>query len=196
VKSHIQKTAFVILLIGVAFCSLYLIGKKILPSIVGETITVESKKIPQSIQELIGLHIPSFDLPDTKGNRIRSGNFAGVPLVIFFWSTWNKEAANGIQVLDDYTRNYEVQAKLIHTIAINSQEDPSIVTSFIKRGGYTVSVANDVFGETTNSYKVNSLPTIFFVDKNGTIRDVHIGLISSRMFVEKVENLLKPIGVQ
>jgi peroxiredoxin len=194
-KSHIKTATIAILSIVIAFGGLYFAGKYILPDITGSSdvvLTGESKKIGA----FIGSRAPAFNLRDMSGKNIRLADFAGAPTIVVFWSTWNKDSADQIKIIDDYSRDYKDRAGLVHIVAINSQEDESVVSSFIRRGGYITSSLLDTFGDVTNLYSVHSLPTFFFIGRDGVIHDTEIGIMSEKVLVEKVENLLKKVSVQ
>lgn len=174
----------------------YLAGKYILPDIFGD-VNLENEA-PKAVlgESVLNKKAPAFSLPDINGDRKILAQFFGVPTVIVFWATWSPESANQLKILDDYKRNVGEQANLVHLISINSQEDPSIASSFIKRGGYGTVALVDTFGDISNSYNVKSLPTAYFITRDGVVEDIYAGVISERLFVEKVDNLIRIGSVQ
>ena len=98
-------------------------------------------------------------------------------------------SADQIKILDDHlAKNGEALFKII---AISSQEDRSAVANFINRGGYRVQILLDETGEVGGKYEARNLPATYFIDKNGIARDVFVGILSEKMLVEKIEQLLK-----
>ena len=93
--------------------------------------------------------------------------------------------------MDDYLS--ENGENLFKIITINNQEDRSTVFNFIERGGYKIRVLLDQSGQAGESYKIKTLPTTYFLDKAGVIKDVFVGVLSERMLVDKVEKTLKGI---
>jgi peroxiredoxin len=180
----------------VAALGFYLAGKYILPDIFGE-VNLENEAEKAVLGEsVLGKKAPAFSLPDINGDRKILAQFFGVPTVVVFWSTWSPESTNQLKILDDYKRNVSEQAILVHLVSINSQEDPSIASSFIKRGGYGTVALVDVFGDVSNLYNVKSLPTSHFITRDGVVEDIYTGVISERLFVEKVDNLIRIGSVQ
>jgi peroxiredoxin len=51
---------------------------------------------------------------------------------------------------------------------------------FRQRAGLTYPVAIDTNGETAHAYAVSALPTLFVIDKRGTVRDVLVGFDPGR----------------
>ena len=76
-------------------------------------------------------------------------------------------------------------------ITIDSLEDTSIVKSFIRRGEYKISAGLDITGVVSNDYNVRSLPTAYFIDREGVVEEIYTGVLSESMIVDKVDNLLK-----
>lgn len=117
--------------------------------------------------------------------------FIRTPVVIVFWSTWNSQAADQIQILDQYIARASTEAQLASIVAINSQEEKSLVSSFMNRGGYRVRTLLDVQGIATGDYQVKSLPTFYFIDGTGLVRDVYVGVLSEKMLRDRVVQILQ-----
>jgi len=143
-----------------------------------------------SSDKILNNKAPSFNLQDNLGNRVMSSAYIDTPHIIVFWATYNEDSLNQLKVLDDYISggNYN---KLVSFLAINSQEEPSIVKNFIRRSGYGVPFALDITGDVSNSYGVKSLPVIYFIDRDGIVRDVYNGVLSSDEISNRIEQLLK-----
>ena len=187
------KTPVIFLsLLVVLFVCINFFGTSILRDILGVSDTALSDDVDTSI---LDKQLPSFDLRTVSGDRLRSHTLIGKPSVLLFWATWSRESADQLKILDDYFLHNPTQAQLVTVVAVNSQEDPSVASSFIKRGGYQSVVAMDSFGEATLMYKVKSLPTFYFIDSDGLIRDVYRGPLSEQNLVKKVEKLFSDPGV-
>jgi peroxiredoxin len=159
-----------------------------LPSIVGEE-PADSALAVQN-QELIGQRAPYFDLPNMSGNHVRLSDYADRPLVIVFWSTWNADAADQIKIIDDYLLHSSGK-DLVEIVAIDSQEERSIVSSFMRRGGYQVVTLLDVAGIATETYLITNLPTFYFLDRSGTVQESYSGLLNEKMIVDKIERIIR-----
>ena len=61
----------------------------------------------------------------------------------------------------------------------------------MKRGAYNVSIGLDLSGDVSNQYNIKSLPTTYFIGKDGVVKEIYTGVLSESMIVDKVENLLK-----
>lgn len=132
---------------------------------------------------------PFFELPDLSGSLVKLSDFSGTPLVVVFWTTWNVQAADQIKILDDYlAKNKKTLFKMV---AVNNQEDKSIVSNFIKRGGYQIEVLLDEKGAIGELYRARNLPVSYFLDKNGVIRDIFVGVLGEKALVDKLEKIIQ-----
>ncbi|MEK7072730.1 MAG: redoxin domain-containing protein [Patescibacteria group bacterium] len=190
-KNNIKILAYILSAISGIFFLFFLIGKSVLPDFLGNSVPINETSLSLDNEKLLDKKAPDFDLPDNTGNRVKLAYFSNTPSMLVFWSTWNTESADQIKILDDYLSNERIDSSIFNIVAINSLEDSSIVKSFIKRGGYNVSVAMDSTGYISNYYNVKSLPTTFFIDKEGIIKEIYTGVLSESMIVDKIENLLK-----
>ncbi len=189
-KSFPLKT---VLIVSGGILALFLLvrfgGMSLLPDI-AEGIRVDESTIPQNTA-LLNQRAPYFDLPDISGSHIALSDFADTPLVLVFWATSNSDAADQIKILDDYSANVEPAKQGVRILAIDSQEERSVVASFMHRGGYQITTVVDTRGATSEAYALKSVPTFFFLDRDGTIRETYTGLLSAKTIGEKIEHILQ-----
>ena len=187
-KSYIVGTLAILGIGGLLFAAVHF-GALGSVSILAGNASVDQGNQVQS--NLIGRQAPFFDLPDVTGNHVKVSDFIDMPLAVVFWSTWNDAAADQMHILDQYLASHVVQAELVKIIAIDSQEERSIVSSFLRRGGYTVPTLVDSSGATSESYKIKSLPTTYFIDRSGVIQDAYAGVLNEKMLAEKIERIVQ-----
>ncbi len=132
---------------------------------------------------------PPFTLQDTNGNVFSSAQLAGKPAVINFFATWcppcKAEIPGFVAVYDKH------KAKGFELIGISLDTDtrgnlPGFLMS--NRIGYRI-----LFGDlaTARAYGgVSSIPTTFFVGKDGEIKNVHVGYMDKDAFDKEVMKLL------
>jgi cytochrome oxidase Cu insertion factor (SCO1/SenC/PrrC family) len=185
--SHLIVLVASIAVIIALFFVLYVSGASLVPSLAGQGTAMT----PASGTGLVGNRLPYFDLPNLTGDHVRSTDFTDTPLVIVFWSTWNAQSADEMHVLDQYLTDQSSHNQLVKIVAIDSQEDKSVVSSFMSRGGYQVPTLLDARGITTETYDIKSLPAFYFVDRTGTVREVYAGAMSQATLMNKIENILQ-----
>ena len=148
-------------------------------------ITQEVKIERQEVKTIgLGLATPYFELESLEGTKIKISDFLDTPVILTFWTTWNGASTDQIKILNDYLSDND--EKIFKVLAIDSQEDKSIVANFIKRGGYKVRVLLDRNGAISELYKARNLPATYFIDKKGIVRSIFIGLMDKNTIVDKV----------
>jgi cytochrome c biogenesis protein CcmG, thiol:disulfide interchange protein DsbE len=136
-----------------------------------------------------GRSAPPFTLYDIHGNRVSSEQFLGKPTVINFFATWcpscREETPGFVEVYNKYrTRGLELVGISLDTDTKGSL--PTYVMS--NRIEYRILIG-DLF--TARAYGgVSSIPTTFFVGKDGEIKNVHVGYIDKKAFEEEVRKIL------
>jgi len=181
----------VLIIIFLVFIAAQISGKYVLPGLLGKN-AVDTVIISTSTDEtLLNKKAPSFDLPDINGNSVSFSKFLNTPTVLIFWSTWDQRSIDQIKILDDYLASGNRNASLVSFLAIDSQEDPSVMKSLIRRGGYNVPFALDTYGDVSGRYNIKSLPTIYFIDRGGIVREIYTGVLSQSMLVNKAEQIIK-----
>ncbi|MGE5285137.1 MAG: TlpA family protein disulfide reductase [Actinomycetota bacterium] len=132
---------------------------------------------------------PPFSLKDTNGNVYSSSQFAGKPAVINFFATWCAPCREEIPgFVEVYNRH---KANGLELIGISLDTDtranlPGFLVS--NKIGYRI-----LFGDlsTARSYGgVSTIPTTFFVGKDGKIKNVHVGYMDKDAFDREVQKLL------
>lgn len=182
-----MKTIIITLLaLSIGIVALNMLGRFFISEITQEPAFVEQATVANDIG--LGKPAPHFELLDLAGTEMKSSDFLGSPTVLTFWTTWNLASADQIKIFHEYIT--ERKEKLFKIITISSQEDKSAVSSFINRGAYTVDVLLDEAGEATEAYKARNLPTTYFIDKHGIVRDIFVGTLSKAMLIKKAEKIL------
>lgn len=190
-----KKTIFtIIIFIGIAVLVFFLVkiaGGNIIRDLTGQNNVQKVDTNNISTGKLVGKKVPFFDLSSLTNERIKLGSYTDKPFVIVFWVSWNVESANQLKILDEYIASTKNGDSLISIISINSQEEESVVRSFIRRGGYEVPIAIDSNGKATEDFNVKSLPMAFFIDRDGIVREIYSGVMNKDIFMSKIEQLLK-----
>jgi peroxiredoxin len=132
---------------------------------------------------------PPFSLPDTNGNIYSSAQLAGKPVVINFFATWcppcKAEIPGFVEVYNKHrSKGFELVGISLDTDTRKNM--PGFLMS--NNIGYRI-----LFGDlaTARAYGgVSSIPTTFFVGKDGEIKNVHVGYMDKDAFDKEVMKLL------
>jgi cytochrome c biogenesis protein CcmG/thiol:disulfide interchange protein DsbE len=137
-----------------------------------------------------GFPAPNFSLVNLDGQEVQLGDFQGHPLVVNFWASWCPPCRAEMPAFQKIFAEYEPQGFVI--LAVNSQESRANAFDFTQSHGLTFPVLLDEDGDVSNHYRVVSLPSTFFINRDGVISEVvYGGPISEAYLRIQVEKLLK-----
>ncbi len=69
----------------------------------------------------------------------------------------------------------------LEIIAVNVQESPSVIQPFVDDFGMDFPVALDKRGAVSDEYRIIGLPTTYFIDRQGVIRNIFRGPFLERL---------------
>jgi len=140
----------------------------------------------------VGFLAPGFNLPALGGGTISTDGLLGQPLVINFWASWCPPCRSEMPALQRVYDEYQDQGLVLLGINATNQDSISAATEFAEEYGLTFPNVFDTGGRATNDYQVRSLPTTFFVDREGIIQEIIVGgPISEALLRIRVEQLLR-----
>jgi len=132
---------------------------------------------------------PPFSLPDTDGNIYSSARLAGKPVAINFFATWCPPCKEEIPGFVEVYNRHRAKGFELVGIALDTdtrKDLPGFLMS--NKIGYRI-----LFGDlaVARAYGgVSSIPTTFFVGKDGEIKSVHVGYMDRDAFDKEVRKLL------
>lgn len=120
----------------------------------------------------ISARAPDFEWNAPDGRTRRLQDLHGKTLVVNFWATWCVPCRQEMPALDGVAQR---DGDLV-VLAVDLQEPGTTVREFFDR--YELKAIEpllDLDGATTRRWGVVSLPTTFFVDRDGVIRHLVVG---------------------
>ena len=120
----------------------------------------------------IGAPAPDFEWVDPAGKIRTLASLRGHPVVINFWATWCVPCREEMPALE----RAAVAHPEVAFLEIDLQEDGDKVRGFFDGLGLrTLQPLLDPNASVARRYAVFSLPTTFFLDRDGTIVHIEIG---------------------
>ncbi|NLY44397.1 MAG: TlpA family protein disulfide reductase [Tissierella sp.] len=123
----------------------------------------------------IGLESPDFTLTNLDGEEVSLSDYRGKIVIINFWATWCHWC--DIEMPD--LNKVHMENEDIVVLAVNVMEDEDTVRTYIEDGGYGFEVVLDTDGKIASDYLVNGLPNSYFVDKDGILQFIKVGMITN-----------------
>ena len=125
----------------------------------------------------VGAEAPDFTLNDLGGKPVKLSQLRGRPVMVNFWATWcppcRAELPTIVQTYNETHKDpthYEI-------LGVATGSDPQTVQSFAKEFAMPFPVLTDHGNSVTDLYHVLPIPTTFFIDKEGIIRNIQVGMV-------------------
>ena len=139
----------------------------------------------------VGFPAPDFTLDLLGGGTVSLSELRGKVVVVNLWASWCPPCRAEMPALQ---RVYEAdRARGLEILAVNTtfQDSEADAAQFVSEFGLTFPVALDRAGEVSRRYLLRALPTTFFIDRGGVIREVILGGPMSETTIQTtVEELL------
>jgi len=133
---------------------------------------------------------PDFSLDTLDGGKFKLSDQVGQLVIVNFWATWCQPCRAELPAFEEVYQNN--RAKGLVVVGVDVAEPPDAVAKYVSEMGLTYPIALDAGGEATELYRIEGMPTTFFVGRDGRIRDMVIGGPLTKAAIEsKVTELLK-----
>lgn len=122
-----------------------------------------------------GKTVPEFTVTDIEGMEHSLSGYRGKDVLVVFWATWCPSCNLEIPHLIELRK--EMGKDDLAIIAI-SNEDMGTLKAFVNNKGINYSVVSVANTTLPNPFAdVTSIPTTFYIDRNGQIKLVAVGLV-------------------
>jgi cytochrome c biogenesis protein CcmG/thiol:disulfide interchange protein DsbE len=139
-----------------------------------------------------GFPAPDFTLNVLTGEALSLADLRGQVVIINLWASWCVPCRAEMPTLQEvYVANHSAG---LTVLGVNStyQDNPADAANFVHELGLTFPIALDVDGVVSHRYLLRALPTTFFVDRTGIIRQVIVGgPMSAATLQSEVDALLR-----
>jgi peroxiredoxin len=140
----------------------------------------------------IGFAAPDFTLDTLDGGSITLSELRGRPVMLNFWASWCLPCRTEMPAIERVHQRLEEQGLVIIGLNATSQDTEAAARAFAQEFGLTFPVALDRDGSASAQYELMGLPSTYFIDREGIVRDVIIGgPMSEGVMLAKIEELLK-----
>jgi peroxiredoxin len=139
-----------------------------------------------------GFLAPDFELKTPAGETVKLSGLRGQAVLVNLWATWCPPCRAEMPAIEKVYNEYKDRGFVVLAINMTYQDDASAVMPFVNKYDLTFPVLLDYTGETARAYQLRSLPSSFFIRRDGTINEVVIGgPMAEALLRTRVEDILK-----
>lgn len=126
-----------------------------------------------------------FQLEDMDGNTVQLSDYRGKKVFLNFWASWCPPCRVEMPHLQEFHEEQD-EVAVLGVNVISSESDPENVPAFIDEFGLTFT---NVYApnEITDLYRVESLPTSYFIGSDGVIYERVVGPVTKDILETKFE---------
>lgn len=141
---------------------------------------------------VVGQPAPDVTLKTLAGDLVSLTDFRGQPVLINFWATWCAPCRLEMPSLVQAYEAHKADGFVILAVNLTAQDSIADVQAFVEEFKMTFPVLLDETGEVADIlYQLRGLPTSVFVDRDGRIARVHIGVMTGEQVAEFVEEIVQ-----
>lgn len=133
---------------------------------------------------------PDFELVDLNGQTVKLSDYRGSIVLVNFWITSCGACKAEIPYMESFYNQWKDKGVTI--LALDVYGKTKAVQIFVMAQEMTFPVLLDSEGKVAESYKLEYLPTTFFVDRQGIIRHIVDDPFKSQEDIEKIIDNIGP----
>ena len=136
-----------------------------------------SDSTPESKGGLVGKQAPDFSVgavANGKG-KVAMSDLRGKVVLVDFWGTFCEPCKKSFPKLQDLNTKYAASGLRIVGISEDDADEKEAIPGFASTYGAKFAVGWDEDKSIARSYKPQTMPTSFLIDKNGVVRYAHVG---------------------
>jgi peroxiredoxin len=139
-----------------------------------------------------GFLAPDFVLKTSDGETVKLSDLRGQAVLVNLWATWCPPCREEMQAIEKVYQEYKNQEFTVLAVNMTYQDDALGVTPFVKKQQLTFPILLDETGDVAKAYQLRSLPSSYFIRRDGIIHEVVIGgPMSEALLRTRIEDILK-----
>lgn len=162
-KRHPTLSSIVIIIFSSIWIGLTIF---VFPSPASETVYA----VPQQ-----GFFAPNINLTTLDGESVDLADFRGRVVLVNIWASWCTPCKAEMPAIQRVYDKYKDEGFVVLAVNATNQDNLNDVKNFVSSQSLTFPILLDLEGEISNKYRVQALPTSFFITPDGIINEVVIG---------------------
>jgi peroxiredoxin len=138
-------------------------------------------KVAAEIGTEVGMQAPDFTLENMNGEQVSLSDYHGQKVFLNFWASWCPPCR---QEMPDMQKLHEEYGEEVVILAVNVGESKSTAANFMMQNGLSFPVLLDNSKDTARNYLIRGIPSSYFLDQNGIIKEKAFGAVSYEKMLE------------
>jgi peroxiredoxin len=138
-----------------------------------------------------GFSAPDFTLESLAGDPITLTDLRGKVVVLNFWASWCTPCRAEMPALNAVYEKFRDQGLVVLGVNTTYQDDETAARAAIHDWALSFPIVLDRDSATSHRYRIQAMPTTFFIGRDGVIADIVFGgPMSEALIASKIEHLL------
>lgn len=116
---------------------------------------------------------PDFNLPGKSGAPIELSKYKGSVVMLNFWASWCGPCRTEMPLMDQIYKKYAKAGFVL--LGVNVDTDSTDAQKFLSQVPVSFPIAYDRENKVSKMYGVSEMPSTFFIDRKGRLRELHRG---------------------
>jgi cytochrome c biogenesis protein CcmG/thiol:disulfide interchange protein DsbE len=143
-------------------------------------------KAPQS-----GFLAPDISLRSSDGDILSLEDYRGQAVLVNLWASWCGPCRAEMPAMEKIYQDLQDQGFVVLAVNATHQDSEGAALGFIDDYNLTFPVLFDEDGRVSQAYRLQALPSSYFIDRHGIIQEVVIGgPMAEALLRTRVESLL------
>lgn len=138
----------------------------------------------------VGAPAQDFTVTTTDGKQVSLSKYKGKAVWLVFMASWCAACQAEVPEIEAAYKEYGPQGLVV--LGINITEDSDTVRAYASRVGITFPMAADPNSAIADAYRVTAIPSHFYVDKTGVLREMRQGSVSAETIPTSLKGLMNP----
>lgn len=151
---------------------------------IGLTTLLFESPSEQSTAPQAGFYAPDFTVADDESDPVALSDFEGQAVLLNFWASWCKPCQAEMPAIQHMHDKYGKDGLVILAVNVTNQDSISNAKAFLHDNNLSFDTLFDTKGTASDLYRVQALPTTFFITPDGIINEVVIGGPMSEALLE------------
>ena len=139
-----------------------------------------------------GFLAPDFELETPYGEIVKLSSLRGQAVLVNLWTTWCPPCRAEMRSIEKVYNEYKDQGFIVLAVNMTYQDSPEKIIPFVTEQKLTFPILLDETGDMAKAYELRSLPSSYFIGRDGVIHEVVIGgPMAEALLRTRIEEILR-----